>query len=584
MATIKYIGIGSKEEYPYTGVYCLWQPGQKQTITDSARLSALSVADGWAVVSEDMLTLDSMADFTAAGGASVLGDGTYNIGGSLLTAKDGVLSNRLANPIAKPLIMATFGDSRSNTGSTTTDAHSSLIVYVRGPFWVSAYLNGAVDLRYNYGIGGDAAANWNSNARAGGKTLSNLLASDADVVYVQYGINDCMALTPANTISGYLKALCVEIYKAGKLLIFESIQPINTPASNYVAAQSIADSVNSTMQAYIKTYFSPDVAIYVDTASVLKGSDGLANLTYTSIADGVHTQMIGAKLVGKTVAAYATKLIRSNTTQTFNNMAKGTPNFLNWESPSVFTKNGNGTATGVTITNGEDSGGHYTQVTWTPATLTSGEAEIYIELAANFNTAVSPYYALYGNEVLQGSARIIIDNGSGGKPNVYHFGVRQRFFTAGIFRDSGLIPGGTPTVDTPDLDEPIDVRMTTPSMVNTAASVSAVPALDTGFQYIVSVSSARTGELVRCKIYNPQLIITGYSNLLAVTPGASPWTYTNNSPNNQTLYISGGTVSSITHNGTSTGVLAGAFTLAPRDSLVVTYTVAPTVTMKQFSF
>lgn len=63
----------------------------------------------------------------------------------------------------------------------------------------------------------------------------------------------------------------------------------------------------------------------------------------------------------------------------------------------------------------------------------------------------------------------------------------------------------------------------------------------------------------------------------SITPGASPFTYTNADKFDQTVYVSGGTVTAITRNGVTTGVLGGAFDLAANDSIVVFYTVAPTM-------
>lgn len=79
-----------------------------------------------------------------------------------------------------------------------------------------------------------------------------------------------------------------------------------------------------------------------------------------------------------------------------------------------------------------------------------------------------------------------------------------------------------------------------------------------------------TGQIVDNYGYNPVGPAT-------VTPGASPWTYTNGaSP--ATLYISGGTVSSITKNGFTLAAATGTqITMSPNDAIIVTYSVAPTV-------
>jgi hypothetical protein len=68
----------------------------------------------------------------------------------------------------------------------------------------------------------------------------------------------------------------------------------------------------------------------------------------------------------------------------------------------------------------------------------------------------------------------------------------------------------------------------------------------------------------------------------AQTVGASPWVYTNNTGNDQSEIVQGGTVTKIefSRNGGSyidTGVTAGMFQLSPLDSLRVTYAVVPTI-------
>lgn len=70
---------------------------------------------------------------------------------------------------------------------------------------------------------------------------------------------------------------------------------------------------------------------------------------------------------------------------------------------------------------------------------------------------------------------------------------------------------------------------------------------------------------------------------VAITPGASPYTYTNLDGYKETVTISGGTVTviSLSVDGTNfytTGLIAGAFVLSNNDALKVTYSVVPTMT------
>src|SRR5207249_4596609 len=69
--------------------------------------------------------------------------------------------------------------------------------------------------------------------------------------------------------------------------------------------------------------------------------------------------------------------------------------------------------------------------------------------------------------------------------------------------------------------------------------------------------------------YNPVGVST-------VTPGASPWTYTSG-PSPETLYLYGGTVSSITQGGTQIAQSSpAALQLGPNEAVVVTYSSVPT--------
>ena len=69
----------------------------------------------------------------------------------------------------------------------------------------------------------------------------------------------------------------------------------------------------------------------------------------------------------------------------------------------------------------------------------------------------------------------------------------------------------------------------------------------------------------------------------AITPGASPYVYQNDTDYDQDIIVSGGTVSAITFSRDgaayyATGIITGMFRLSPLDYLKTTYTVAPTMT------
>jgi hypothetical protein len=61
-----------------------------------------------------------------------------------------------------------------------------------------------------------------------------------------------------------------------------------------------------------------------------------------------------------------------------------------------------------------------------------------------------------------------------------------------------------------------------------------------------------------------------------ITVGASPFAYTAG-PVPEEVYVSAGTVTQISHSGTSTGLTAGTFSLGPNEVLTVTYSSVPTM-------
>lgn len=69
----------------------------------------------------------------------------------------------------------------------------------------------------------------------------------------------------------------------------------------------------------------------------------------------------------------------------------------------------------------------------------------------------------------------------------------------------------------------------------------------------------------------------------AITPGASPYTYQNQTDNDEDVIVIGGTVTAIDYSRDGTtfygvGMIAGTVRLSPLDKVKVTYTVVPTMT------
>lgn len=119
------------------------------------------------------------------------------------------------------------------------------------------------------------------------------------------------------------------------------------------------------------------------------------------------------------------------------------------------------------------------------------------------------------------------------------------YMTHGII----IIPGSGDTIDDTILEN------------NTIKGYTIAPVYDSG--------GATNTQFLKNPGYNP----IGISSIVA---GASPYTYTaGTSP--VVLYVSGGAVTSITKNGINIGITNGQIYLLPNESIIITYTAAPTI-------
>lgn len=445
---------------------------------------------------------------------------------------------------------------------------------------------GDADLQYNFGYSGGTAANWDiltaSDRATHGKTIKALEAIYTDVVVMQLGVNDAIAGTAAATIVGYLKENIVEILKQGKRLLFEAIYPVNTPGTNYEAAQVIVDAVNASMAAWVPTLPASSIK-YVDVATPLKDANGYLSTAYSD-ATGIHPNAAAAKLIAALDVAAIREWLPKRVAQFYSPEPKA-PNMLNLFNPTTpqnqvfLTAVGGSTWAAISPTVGEDSYGSYIDIDLQPTALASGVATARIDFSANFNTSVSPYYALLGNEKIQGGVKCIIDDGNGGASSVIGFGFRQRNYTAAAYNDWGISAAVAST-------EPaigyVDAQVNTPKLLNLTASASAVPSAGSGYQlqFFICVN---TLDALRVRVYNPRLGAVGFVNSVLTAASfdipASTVAYTNASTGKQQITVGGGTVSEIALNGVATGLTAGVFILNPGDTMTPTYSAAPTWTI-----
>lgn len=520
-------------------------------------------------------------------------DATGNITGLVGAGGEsiGLLLN--GNPaIQRPYRIASFGDSRAifmTTGTALVPTGStSGFNPARTATWLAGAL-GDCELVASFGVSGDLASDWASSSRANSKTINNLIAANVfkggpvDAVYVQYGINDLIFGTSAATLTGYLKAVCGVLMSSGIKVIFEAINPASAAVYSTSAAAKLQATIdtNTAMQTYLAGF--PRQAVFVNTFSQLVDGTGYASSTYST--DGTHFNRLGAQLSGMACATAARAILPKKWGLVYTSGSLLQPNLIDWSGPTFFTVTEAGTVTATTPTWNIDAttGLPYAEVTFTPTALATGTARARLEIHATTVSGAGALFPISVGDELQGSGYVTVDNGTDdGVPGIDNIYIRQRLYSDSKFNDDGQVIGsaGTPILQT------ISRRYCTPTFFTATASASiSAPASGAGYPLQAVVEFSQTGSAVRVRVYAPTLRVVSAGGYQPTQPtaGASPYTYTNTTGSPVMLYVSGGTVSAITiaRQGTAltTGFTSGAFRLAQNDSVTITYTVIPTLTL-----
>jgi hypothetical protein len=187
---------------------------------------------------------------------------------------------------------------------------------------------------------------------------------------------------------------------------------------------------------------------------------------------------------------------------------------------------------------------------------------------------VIEYAAGYGIYFQQGNDFVIARNrilnpSEGGTPNFY--GILIGYVSGTLYR----------VVDNTVIDDRAVHKMTYAVIVSTGAS-GVVELLRNELRGAVTSPTSGTFRVSKDNITD----VSTVPATSAVTAGASPYTYTNSTLYYENHYLAGGTVSLVQHSrtGSSTRTLAAAtpcmVRLSPGDSMIVTYSAAPTVWTK----
>lgn len=344
-----------------------------------------------------------------------------------------------------PYRLATFGDSRANSGShvTTTSAGSVGGGKVAGCL---CKIRGDMQIVFNGGLSGDATNNWNSAARvSSSQTVAALLATNPDLCLIQYGINDIIGSASAASVIANLKAAISKILGGGVPVVFESINP-GTPAAfsfingysvgggygaNYATKAATLREINAEMRAWL-AQFTSSVALYVDTSSVSTGSDGYAKTDQT-YADGTHMSAIGTTGSAQIIDVEIQPMFPRRSGQRIKALY---PNGLNRSllNPTlglaenfsaVAIEAGAATATYQIVT--DDDGDLCQQYTVTVTSTGGTAANLRFDMLPDWRGA-TPFWTAVAGDIMQGSFDYTIDDGAGGAPIAYGVFGRIRAF------------------------------------------------------------------------------------------------------------------------------------------------------------
>lgn len=346
MALVKYIGTASREEYPITGTYCLWQPGQKIDVSD-ARKALLLASSDFGVVQEDIIQ----------------DGGLYAIGDDGVASEVGGAGRRTT-----PVRVVTFGDSTANYGNnhTATDQDTA---YVTASTWNSGLTNNGLthekmqlQSKYpmawpvgNCGISGQTTAQMLARddlaASITRRAITDALNLNPDVViYLGGSINNLLGVTSgtvaATVASTYAEHVSIisRFLAAGVAVIDVGIYGIAAGASgltDLAACSSAIVQLNSMLNAY---HAGINNTLFVDSSEITHNGYGVY-LPYMS-TDAVHLNAYGQSIISDAIADALTTMYGVSS----NIRYPGYNNFANSLMTASSTAGGYGpVATNVTI-------------------------------------------------------------------------------------------------------------------------------------------------------------------------------------------------------------------------------------------
>lgn len=478
--------------------------------------------------------------------------------------------------------------------------------------WTAAYLRDA-EIVADFSVGGDtlistsATTGWNGQSRSYGKTIANLLATAPDAALIQYGINDLPGATSANLIAA-AKSMVSKLVAAGIKVCLQNIMlfdptaatPNITPA-NAAATLVKINEFRDAMSAYVASITG---AVFVDpNPLIVLPATGYGDPQYYTLADttGVHPNKRAAQMMGQQAALALRALLPARNAKAYTSGPLSQPNLIDWgASVAANTNVANsqaGTTTSSAVTSGVDNGVPYVETTITPTALASGRALARVDVWATDIAGATPKHAIFAGDVLQGSCRLVMDDGAGGVAALQSVNLRHRLYNNASASQFFGDWGGIASTDLTTMPLVIDGRFwTAPCVCPIASATIGTPSAGLGYYLGVFVETTALNP-IRIRIYAPSLRVVSRAQPVAVATGASPYSWVNNPiPVNANDWVNtsgrpvmatvapgaGGTISQIAitrgpstsgtfTNPVNTGLTSGVFTLAPGDGIIVTW-------------
>lgn len=601
-------------------------------VDDGGIIVGQRLADGTVVAANvnRQYTAAELSALAAAGGltpyAAYIGGRTVR---KLALSTTELEDLRYAQTVQTPYKMAIFGDSRAQWGNSSTliGQAKQNVSTERGAF-IAGYLLDTM-LVGSFGISGDklitssATTGWNGISRANSKTLVNMMALRPDVVVVQYGINDGSGATSAQLIDAQ-KSLVSKLLTAGAKVCLQSIMTFDPTASGNTyfgdapgaAAELVKiNEVTAAMSAWMAGM--PN-CVFVDINPSIALPSGYLDPTYIVDTSGVHPNTRCGQRIGYVTAQAIRNLLPQKTPSAYSLGPLDNPNFIDWGTglgSNLFSQAnvvGTMAVSGMTWGIDTETGIPYAECTMTPSALSGGVASANFGVTATGvagTTTTDHFFALNVGDVLQASARVVIDDGAGGiASGVQAMLLRCRQYdnahTLKVSTDVGTCTGAL--LSTGTLPLKVDALLHTSPFSSTQSSATssvAAPASNRGLYVMVSVETT-TLSPIRVRLIAPSIRVVSKPQPVTVTAGASPYFWFNlpqpftaddwvNTGGNVMLTIApgaGGTISVIelTRGPTVSGVASllvdtkltsGVFTLAPGDGVRITWaTTAPVLT------